>query len=707
MLNSILSGARARPELLILVLMVMIIAMLIIPLPTYLVDFLIGLNIVLAVLVFMGSFYIDRILSFSTFPSVLLITTLFRLALSISTSRLILIEADAGEIIATFGQFVIGDNLAVGFVVFSIVTVVQFIVITKGSERVAEVAARFSLDGMPGKQMSIDADLRAGIIDADAARERRSVLERESQLYGSFDGAMKFIKGDAIAGIIVIFVNFVGGIAVGVSQHGMTLSNALSTYTMLTIGDGLVAQIPALLIAISAGFIVTRVNGDSDNMGRNIIVQLLGNRFVLVVTAVIALAVGMLPGFPMLVFLILAAALGGLFYYRRRGEKSAAAPQAGAAGRQDGAPKPAKPAKAGKSAAPSAPAGGAGAEDKAGSLRLIENLDQVATETIPLILLVAPSRRAELESLKLAERLRSQFFIDYGVRLPEMLLRDSPNVADNRVALLINEVRAEEFAVHFDLLKIINYSDELEALGVKPVFERQQEGQSAWVKPSERDKLAKLGYQLRPALDEFYQCLAAMLSRHVNEYFGVQETKHMLDQLESRYPDLLKEVLRHATVQRIAEVLQRLLTERISVRNMKLIMEALALWAPREKDVINLVEHVRGAMARYICHKFAQGNELRAVMVSAEVEDVVRKGVRQTSAGAFLNLDPSTSEELMDLFGAGLGSLGVSNKDMVLLASVDVRRFIKKLVETRFHDLEVVSFGEIADSVSVSVIKTI
>ncbi|MEN3812429.1 FHIPEP family type III secretion protein, partial [Chromobacterium piscinae] len=363
-MTSLLNGARSRPELLILLLMVMIIAMLIIPLPTYLVDFLIGLNIVLAMLVFMGSFYIDRILSFSTFPSVLLITMLFRLALSISTSRLILIEADAGEIIATFGQFVIGDSLAVGFVVFSIVTVVQFIVITKGSERVAEVAARFSLDGMPGKQMSIDADLRAGIIDADGARERRSVVERESQLYGSFDGAMKFIKGDAIAGIIIIFVNFVGGIAVGVTQHGMSLSAALSTYTMLTIGDGLVAQIPALLIAISAGFIVTRVNGDSDNMGRNIVGQLLGNRFVLVVTAGLALAVGMLPGFPLLVFLILAGALGGLFYFKRRAERTAAAPGQPAGGAESGKP---------------------GSD---GSLGLISNLDRVATETVPLILLV-------------------------------------------------------------------------------------------------------------------------------------------------------------------------------------------------------------------------------------------------------------------------------------------------------------------------------
>lgn len=688
--NSLLNSIRSRPELLILFLMVMIIAMLIIPLPTYLVDFLIALNIVLAVLVFMGSFYIDRILSFSSFPAVLLITTLFRLALSISTSRLILIEADAGDIIATFGQFVIGDSLAVGFVVFSIVTVVQFIVITKGSERVAEVAARFSLDGMPGKQMSIDADLRAGIIDADAARDRRSVLERESQLYGSFDGAMKFIKGDAIAGIIVIFVNFIGGIAVGMTQHGMDLSTALSVYTMLTIGDGLVAQIPALLIAISAGFIVTRVNGDGDNMGRNIMKQLLGNPFVLLVTAILALAVGILPGFPLLAFFALASALGGLFYFRHRATKR---------GTTDGATANSMPLSA----------GGFTKEEggKESSLGLIGNLDSVSAETVPLILLVPKARRAALEQAQLSERLRSQFFIDYGVRLPNLSLHDGEGLADNCVAFLINEVRAEQFELHFDLMRVVNYTDEVASLGIQTTFTTHGASQCAWVNSADGERLSKLGFQLRPALDELYYCLAALLARNVHEYFGIQETKHMLDQLEAKYPDLLKEVLRHATVQRISEVLQRLLSERISVRNMKLLMEALALWAPREKDVINLVEHVRAAMARYICHKFANGGELRAVMMSAEVEDIVRKGIRQTSGGAFLNLDPAASDELMDLFTLGLGDLGTAHKDIVLLTSVDVRRFIKKLVETRFRDLEVVSFGEVADSVSVNVIKTI
>lgn len=685
MFNSFLNGVRSRPELLILMLMVMIIAMLIIPLPTMLVDFLIGLNIVLSVLVFMASFYIDRILSFSTFPSVLLITTLFRLALSISTSRLILIEADAGEIIATFGQFVIGDSLAVGFVVFSIVTIVQFIVITKGSERVAEVAARFSLDGMPGKQMSIDADLKAGIINADGARERRSVLERESQLYGSFDGAMKFIKGDAIAGIIIIFVNFIGGISVGMSQHGMDLSTALSTYTMLTIGDGLVAQIPALLISISAGLMVTRVNGDSDNMGRNIMTQLLGNPFVLLVTAGLTLAFGMLPGFPLPVFLILAFALSGLFYLRYRASQRMATGQStGSAGH----------------------ASEDGTEQSSG-LGLIGDLDNVAAETVPLILLLSPSRRAALEQVQLAERLRSQFFIDYGVRLPQLLLRDNPQMADNRVVVLINEIRAEEFELYFDLIRVINYSEEVEAMGLQPVFSMQGSSLCAWVNPAEGEKLASLGYQLRPAQDELYLTLAALLARHVQEFFGVQETKNMLDQLESKYPDLLKEVLRHATVQRISEVVQRLLAERISVRNMKLVMESLAQWAPREKDVLNLVEHLRGSLARYICHRFSVDGELRVVMLSAELEETIRQGIRQTSSGAFLNLEPAVSDEVMDRFSLGLEGLNIAHKDIVLLTSVDVRRFIKKLVETRFRDLEVVSFGEIADSVSVNVITTL
>lgn len=683
MLDKFLRNVTAHPELLILALMVMIIAMLIIPLPTPLVDFLIGLNIVIAILVLMGSFYIERILSFSTFPALLLITTLFRLALSISTSRLILVQADAGEIIASFGEFVIGDSLVVGFVIFAIVTIVQFIVITKGSERVAEVAARFSLDGMPGKQMSIDGDLKAGVIDAKEARERRSTLERESQLYGAFDGAMKFIKGDAIAGIIIIFVNFLGGIAIGVGQLGMDMSEALSTYTLLTIGDGLVAQIPALLIAIGAGFIVTRVNGDEANLGRNMMTQLLGHPFVLGITALLAVGVAMLPGFPVAVFLIIAGALVALLFFRYRLEKknSGTAPVVSLAD-EEGEPE--------------------------SDLGLIENVDDMATETVALMLLVPSARVEALREARLCERFRSQFFIDYGIRIPEPRLRGADSLPLGQVAVLINEVRADQFDIHFDLLRVVDYKPELEHLGLDLTTGVDSNKQtSVWVRSSEREKLQNLGHQLRTAYDEFYRCLVTLLARNISEFFGVQESKVLLDEMEARYPDLVKEVYRHAPVQKVAELLQRLVAERISVRNMKLILETLAHWGSREKDVIVLVEHVRGGMARYISNKFANGNDLRVLLLSPEFEDVVRKGIRQTSGGSFLNLEPSVSEELMDRLAVGLDSLHIPQKDMVILASVDVRRYIKKLIEGRFRELDVVSFGEISDAISVTVLKTL
>lgn len=684
MLNHYLRSITSRPELLILTLMMTIIAMLIIPLPTILVDFLIGLNIIIAILIFMGSFYIERILSFSTFPALLLLTTLFRLSLSISTSRLILTQADAGEIIASFGDFVIGDNLVVGFVIFSIVTIVQFIVITKGSERVAEVAARFSLDGMPGKQMSIDGDLKAGAIDGKEAKERRSTLERESQLYGSFDGAMKFIKGDAIAGIIIIFVNFLGGIAIGVGQLDMDMSTALSTYTLLTIGDGLVAQIPALLIAIGAGFIVTRVNDDEANLGRNMMAQLFAHPFVLGITALLAVGVGLLPGFPIGVFLIIASTLVVLLFFRHRAQKNTS----NANGPVTSPENEADPAD--------------------GELGLLENIDDMATETIALMLLVPSNRVEELRKNQVCERFRSQFFIDYGIRIPEPQLRGTDSLPQGQVAVLINEVRADQFDIHFDLSRIVDYKPELEHLDLAlTVGVDSNKLESVWVDNAERENLQRLGHQLRPAYEEFYRCLVTLLARNITEFFGVQESKALLDELDARYPDLLKEVYRNATVQKITEILQRLIAERISVRNMKLILETIAHWGGREKDTIVLVEHVRGGLSRYICSKFAHGNELRVLLLSPEFEEVVRKGIRTTSTGSFLNLEPSDSEELLDLLTVTLDGLHIAQKDMVILASVDIRRYIKKLIETRFRELDVVSFGEISETISVNVIKTI
>jgi type III secretion protein V len=686
MIQKFIMSARARPELLIVVLMVMIIAMLLVPLPTFMVDFLIALNIVIAILLFMGAFYVEKILNFSTFPTILLITTLFRLALSISTSRLILTQADAGEIIATFGQYVIGDTLIVGFVIFTIVTIVQFIVITKGAERVAEVAARFSLDGMPGKQMSIDGDLKAGVIDADIAKERRSVLERESQLYGSFDGAMKFIKGDAIAGIIIILVNLIGGIAVGVTRYNMDVHTALSTYTMLTIGDGLVAQIPALLISISAGFIVTRINGDGANLGRNIMAQLFGAPFAVAITALLAMCVAFLPGFPMLAFITLAGILALFLYMGRR--NALANTLVDAVDGQDSS--------------------FSAKESDTQKLGFIEDIDKVSSETIPFILLVPKARYQVLVEDQLAQRLRSQFFIDYGVRLSEIKMRGSDHQDENGVVLLINEIRTERLPIQFDKLRIVNMSDEINRLGIEvEVLRDLSQQESHWVDPNHRETLSKLGFQLRDAQDELYQCLAAVLVKHIPEFFGIQDAKKMLDHMEESAPDLLKEVLRNVTVQKISEVLQRLLSERISIRSFKLILETLAQWGGREKDVIALVEHVRGSMARYISNKFSVANKLRVVMLSAEVEEKIRDGIRQNSSGAFLNIDALVSDEIIDKFNLLFQEFSIAQKDLIVLTTVDVRRFVKKLLEVRFKDLDVISFGEVSANVEVDVIKVI
>ncbi len=689
MLKKILLQISAKPELIVLGIMVLVIAMLIVPLPTYLVDFLIGLNIVISLLIFMSSFYITRVLHFSTFPSVLLITTMFRLSLSISTSRLILLQADAGDIIASFGQFVIGDNLVVGFVIFFIVTIVQFIVITKGSERVAEVAARFSLDAMPGKQMSIDADLKAGIIDNEGVKKRRSDLENESQLFGSFDGAMKFIKGDAIAGIIIMFVNFIGGISVGVSQLGMRMTEALNTYTMLTIGDGLVAQLPALLISISAGFMVTRVGTNDKNLGENIMSELFANNFTMAVTACLAVAIGFLPGFPTGVFLMLAFGLMAMYLQRTyKIYKDKQVSGSGAKTKEGGLLNRIKGKK----------------EDASNKF----DIDNVVPEAVPIIITIAETHREHLEKEQLDLRLKKEIFVEYGYRLPTVVVNFSENVDENIIIILINEIKAGSYPIIFNHLKILGNYEEFTMLGFKTHFVDEGNGViSCWVPENDREKLIQLNSTYRDDIEEIYRCCSALLSRNIREFFGVQETKNLLDDLEKLYPELLKECYRHATVQRISDVFQRLLDEKVSVRNMKLILEALVQWAPKEKDPILLVEHIRTALARYISNKFSQRGSIKTIMISAEIEDQIRAGIRQTSAGSFLNLEPHNVDNILDLFALALRDVRLSLRDIVVLTSVDTRRFLKKLIESRYPELEVLSFGEIAEGTDVVVMKTV
>lgn len=682
MLTNFISQIRSRPELIILVIMIMIVVMLIIPLPTYIVDFLIGLNLTMALLIFLGSFYINRVLDYSTFPSILLISTIFRLAISISTSRLVLTDADAGEIITSFGEFVIADNMVVGFVIFFIVTVVQFIVITKGSERIAEVAARFSLDAMPGKQMSIDADLKAGVINEKEVKRRRSDLEAESQLYGALDGAMKFIKGDAIAGIIIIFVNFLGGISVGVFQQGMDVSHAMSVFTLLTIGDALVAQIPALLISISGGLIVTRVNNsDNNNLGSKILQDMLSNKSILLITAFLAIALGLLPGFPLPVFILLAIPLLGMFVKHKFDEKNKI--------------------------------------DKAGEENLQDDDQPVLKskpviidgeyipETIPLIITAWKGYEQYFQEHNFTSLFKRNFFVEYGVRLPEVLMNYEESAPRGILTVAINEIQVASYNIFPGMCKVLMQGEELQVIDASVQTIASPQGNVYWLPEERNEKAIQLGYHTRNAIDEFYACVSTLLVHNISEFFGIQETKTLLDDLEKKYPDLLKECYRNNTVQRITEVFQRLLQERISIRNMRLILEALVQWAPKEKDPIMLVEHVRGVLARYISNRFAFRGRIRTLVMSHDMENMIRGALRQTSSGTFINLPPPQIESVNKCLEEVLQLNGVNARDIILMVSMDIRRFVKKITEGNNPEMEVLSYGEISTGVEVDVIGSL
>ncbi|KIJ02874.1 EscV/YscV/HrcV family type III secretion system export apparatus protein [Xanthomonas phaseoli pv. phaseoli] len=689
----IVSIVQSKPELFVLCLIIMIIGMLVMPLPPVLLDFLIAVNMIGAMLVLMSALHVVDMLSLSTFPALVLLTTLFRLALSISSSRLILMYGHAGQIIQTFGEFVIGQNIVVGLVIFSIVTIAQFIVITKGAERVAEVAARFSLDAMPGKQMSIDADFRAGVIDGDSVRARRSALERESQLYGSFDGAMKFIKGDAIAGILIIFVNLIGGIMIGTIKEHLSISESMAKYAILSVGDALVGQIPALLISMGAGFLVTRIAGSEQNLGHDIVSELLSSTPVLLISSGLSALIGLLPGFPLPVFLTVSASLG--FFCWRRWRDGVSAPA------ED------RHADAGGSAL-QAP-GASTAQADAGAT-------DAALSGHPLVVILPHACARTLSPQDLATSLHARMFADVGLSLPTIVVgfaandaaaSDADDDVRHRVVIRINDVDAAVLYIAFDGVRLVGATDLLLGLGMNVSRLIDCDGEPAeWVM-AEPAQLQDMGIAFRDALDELHDQFITVALRNCNEFFGIQETKNLLDTLDGRYPELLKEVYRQLPVQKLCEILRRLLTERVAIRNMKLILETLANWGTREKDSIVLTEHVRIALSRYISHRVARNGRVKVMVLTPDFEEKVRQGIKHTSAGTFLNLTPAVANELVDRITVALNQLHAIRRDFVLLASMDVRRYARTLIESRFPGLQVISFGEVSDNVELDVLGNI
>ncbi|MEM8597757.1 MAG: type III secretion system export apparatus subunit SctV [Pseudomonadota bacterium] len=695
MLNKILQTLAKRNDVVLAFLLICIVFMMILPLPTFLVDVLIGVNLTLAAILLMVAVYLQETVALSSFPSILLLTTLFRLALSITTTRLILLQADAGQIVETFGQFVVSGNLIVGSVIFLILTIVNFMVITKGSERVAEVAARFTLDSMPGKQMSIDSDMRAGMIELDEAKKRRGKLEKESQLYGAMDGAMKFVKGDAIAGLIIIAVNLIGGIAVGITQHGMTTGEALDRYAILTIGDGLVSQIPALFISITAGFIVTRVSSEeNEDLGSDIAGQLVAEPRALMISGGILLGFAVVPGFPTGVFLVLAAICGfGGFYISQQNKKAAEASS-----------RSTMPALAPQTL-PESPAPTLPDKDDGDDFEKVENV--TFAPTVPLIIDIASSVRMAIKPEKLDNeiaRVRRALYFDLGVPFPGVHLRLNDNLAEGEYRVMINEIPVAAGAARPGYFIARESKANLQMFGIP--FEEGDDflpnTPSLWVAMKHRDQAARAGIQTMTLSSMLTFHLAHVLKGEASSFIGVQETMYLMSQMEKNFGELVREVMRALPTITINDVLQRLVSEEISIRDMRTILEALVEWGQREKDPIMLTEHVRGALSRYITHKFSGGqNIIPAYLLAKEVEDTVRGAVRQTSGASYLALEPAAHRGMIKAFREAIGDTNQAAVPPVVIAPMDIRRFMRKIVERDFPALPVLSYQELAPSVNV------
>lgn len=662
--ESLLQRFTKRSDIALAMLLMTIIFMMIMPLPTLLVDTLIGVNMGLAILLLMLAIYLPTPLDFAAFPSVLLLSTLFRLALSISTTRLILTEADAGQIIQTFGEFVVGGNMVVGLVVFLIITIVQFIVITKGSERIAEVGARFSLDAMPGKQMSIDSDLRAGVISMQDARSRRERLEKESQLYGTMDGAMKFVKGDAIAGLIIIIVNILGGIAIGTMQRGMAVGEATELYSVLTIGDGLVSQIPALFVSITAGIIISRVTVDEDsNLGSDIGQQLMSQPKALMIAGAIIMLMGLIPGFPTIVFFFLASVLGLTgFLLQKVAQNRQLADKEGTTivGLSD--------------------------SDAVGSKALLEaDLQEELKELEelkPLDPVLVELPESQREQVTLAElnqafaKVRRNFYTDLGVPISGIGIKLSSQLGDDNYRILIRGV---------------------------PVAQGQLSAAENNNLPANVDTIAD-GNQ---ALQLVCKHLSYVLRRHAGEFVGIQEVHSLMNKLEEAgYVTLVQEAQRTVPTNKTVDILRRLLNESVSIRDLRQVLETLIEFGETEKDSAMLAERVRIGLRRQIAYAFTRGTgQLPAYMIDPESERTIQGSIRQAQTGIFLALPPDAAQALVNNVHAletqFQQSAQPNSVRPVILTSMDIRRHLRTHLETQFPDLPILSLQELPPTISV------
>ncbi|WP_439373189.1 type III secretion system export apparatus subunit SctV [Bradyrhizobium sp. DASA03120] len=680
-LRSLIVRAPANPDLMVALILLLAIGMMIMPIPIVVVDMLIGFNLGFAILLLMVALYLKTPVDFSSLPGVILISTVFRLALTVATTRLILAEGDAGSIIHTFGDFVISGNIAVGIVIFLIVTMVQFMVLAKGAERVAEVSARFTLDALPGKQMAIDAELRNGHMDQHEARRRRAALEQESQLHGAMDGAMKFVKGDAIAGLIVICINMLGGITIGLLSKGMPLEEALHQYTILTIGDALISQIPALLLSITAATIVTRVNGPSRlNLGGDIISQLTSSTQALRLAAGVLIVMGLVPGFPLPPFMMLAAIFGAVSFIGVgvHGGKTAA--------------------ETGVSSSTGAPPAASQAQKQT-----------LPAEALPITLILAPNLADAIDKEELERsigRVSALVSSDLGITIPRIPTKVDRHLPESQFRVDVEGVPVGQDFVEPTQLLLNDDLANIELSGIP--FRQDIESNRIWIEQSHAPALKQAGIGHHRPSEVVALRVQSTLTRYAQRLVGIQETRQLLGRMEQEYADLVKEVLRTTPVPRIADVLRRLLDEGIPIRNTRLLLEALAEWSEREQNVVLLTEYVRSGLKRQICHRYANGHRVvAAFIVERQTEDIVRGAVRDTAVGPYLVLEDRESEMLLSQFRKINSSVARGQSQPVILGSMDIRRFLRGFLTRNGIDLPVLSYQDLAPDFTVQPIGSV
>ncbi len=682
-------------DLVLAAMVISVLGMIIIPLPTWLLDILITVDLTMGVVILLVALYISDALKIASFPTILLMTTLFRLSLNIAATRLILGTGEAGEVIHAFGSFVVAGNYVVGGILFAIITLINFIVIAKGAERVSEVGARFTLDAMPGKQMSIDADLRAGIINMEQAMERRSTLQRESQLYGAMDGSMKFVKGDAIAGIIITIINIVGGLIIGVAQKDMTFGDAAKNYSLLTIGDGLVAQIPALIISVSAGVVVTRVASESKeaNLGRDIMTQMTAYPKALVIAAIILTIMGLIPGLPKLPFFIIAVALSAMAFFLARG-KAKEIQQVIDTPKEEVVKK---------------------AVAKHGDVLPFIMPAPISLEVgSNLIPYVDDSQDGGRFINELIPLLRHGLYYELGVNFPGIQVRGQTIDMDvDGYVININEIPVARGKIEKGCILV---GETLEQLNLFNITGREtlhpiDNSVVTWISSEFKDIATQAGFRMWDVAEYLILHLSYLLRKHAHEFLGVQEVQTMLSELEKTHPALVKELVpKVITVLQLSEIFQRLVQEDISIRDLKNIFATLAQWGEVERDTVALTEHIRAGLKRYITHKYAgQAGSLAVYLIDPDIEEMIRNAIRKTDKGNYLALEPETTQEVVECVGREIAShpMPPGAKPPVILTIAEVRRYFRKIIELEFPQLAVLSYQELSENLRIQPIARI